>query len=56
MGDFNHPDICWRDSIARHKQHRRFLKCIDDCFLLQVIKEPTRRGAVLDHLLNNKEG
>ncbi|GAB0188316.1 hypothetical protein GRJ2_001296900 [Grus japonensis] len=30
MGDFNHPDICWRDSAAEHKQSRKFLECVDD--------------------------
>ncbi|GAB0205450.1 hypothetical protein GRJ2_003010600 [Grus japonensis] len=56
MGDFNHPDICWRGNTAGHKQSRRFLECVDDNFLLQVIEEPTRRGAMLDLLLTNKEG
>ncbi|GAB0207137.1 hypothetical protein GRJ2_003179300 [Grus japonensis] len=45
MGDFNHPDICWRDNAAERKQSRKFLECVDDNFLLQVIEEPTRRGA-----------
>ncbi|GAB0202682.1 mitochondrial enolase superfamily member 1 [Grus japonensis] len=56
MGDFNHPDICWRDKAAECKQSRRFLECVDDNFLLQVIEEPTRRGAMLDLILTNKEG
>ncbi|GAB0202565.1 hypothetical protein GRJ2_002722100 [Grus japonensis] len=56
MGDFNHPDICWRDNAAGHKQSRRFLECVDDNFLLQVIEESTRRGATLDLVLINKEG
>ncbi|GAB0203333.1 hypothetical protein GRJ2_002798900 [Grus japonensis] len=56
MGDFNHSDICWRDNTAGHKQSRRFLECVDDNFLLQVIEEPTRRGAMLDLILTNKEG
>ena len=56
MGDFNHPDICWRDNTAGHKQSRRFLECVDDNFLLQVMEEPTRRGAMLDLVLTNKEG
>uniref|UniRef100_A0A8B9FNR1 Reverse transcriptase domain-containing protein n=1 Tax=Amazona collaria TaxID=241587 RepID=A0A8B9FNR1_9PSIT len=56
MGDFNHPDICWRDGTARHKQSRRFLDCVEDNFLLQVIEEPTRRGAMLDLVLINREG
>ncbi|GAB0192668.1 hypothetical protein GRJ2_001732100 [Grus japonensis] len=55
MGDFNNPNMCW-DNAAGHKQSRRFLECIDDNFLLQVIKEPTRRGAMLDLVLTSKEG
>jgi len=56
MGDFNHPDVCWRDNTAGYRQSRRFLECVDDNFLLQVIEEPTRRGAMLDLVLTNKEG
>ncbi|GAB0207663.1 hypothetical protein GRJ2_003232000 [Grus japonensis] len=56
MGDFNHPDICWRGNTEGHKQSRKFLECIDDNFLLQVIEEPMRRGAMLDLVLTNKEG
>ncbi|GAB0179184.1 hypothetical protein GRJ2_000383700 [Grus japonensis] len=56
MGDFNHPDICWRDNAAERKQSRKFLECVHDNFLLQVIEEPTRRGAMLDLILTNKEG
>ncbi|GAB0196057.1 hypothetical protein GRJ2_002071000 [Grus japonensis] len=56
MGDFNHPDICWRDNAAERKQSRKFLECVDDNFLLQATEEPTRRGAMLDLILTNKEG
>jgi len=56
MGDFNHLNICWRDNTAGHKQSRRFLECVEDNFLLQVIEEPRRRGAMLDLVLTNKEG
>jgi len=56
MGDLNHPDISWEDHIARHMQSRRFLQSIDDNFLMQVVEEPTRRGALLDLVLTNKEG
>ncbi|GAB0209619.1 hypothetical protein GRJ2_003427600 [Grus japonensis] len=56
MGDFNHPDICWSDNKAGHKQSRKFLECVDDNFLLQEIEEPTRRGAMLDLVPTNKEG
>ncbi|GAB0204729.1 hypothetical protein GRJ2_002938500 [Grus japonensis] len=56
MGDFSHPHICWTDNIARHKQSRRFLECIDDNFLLQVTLDPMRISAMLDLVLTNKEG
>ncbi|GAB0179473.1 hypothetical protein GRJ2_000412600 [Grus japonensis] len=57
MGNFNHPNICWRDNTEGHKQSRRFLECIDDNFLLQVTEEPMRtRSAMLDLVLTNKEG
>ncbi|GAB0208473.1 mitochondrial enolase superfamily member 1 [Grus japonensis] len=56
MGDFNHPDICWKGNTARHAQSRRFLQSIDDNFLTQVVEEPTRRGVLLDLVLTNKEG
>ncbi|GAB0205782.1 hypothetical protein GRJ2_003043800 [Grus japonensis] len=56
MGDFNHPDICWRDNAAERKQSRKFLECVNDNFLLQVTEEPTRRGAMLDLVLINEEG
>ncbi|GAB0208094.1 hypothetical protein GRJ2_003275100 [Grus japonensis] len=56
MGDFNHPNICWKGNTAGHKQSRRFLECIDDNFLLQVTEESMRRGAMLDLVLTNKDG
>ncbi|GAB0199938.1 mitochondrial enolase superfamily member 1 [Grus japonensis] len=56
MGDFNHPDICWKGNMAKHAQSRRFLQSIDDNFLTQVVEEPTRRGVLLDLVLTNKEG
>jgi len=55
MGDFNHPNICWRDNTAGHRQAWRFLECDEDNFPFQVIEEPTRRGAMLDLVLTNKE-
>ena len=54
--DFNHPDISWEDHTSRQAQSRRFLQSIDDNFLMQVVEEPTRKGALLDLVLTNKEG
>ncbi|PKU46226.1 pre-mrna-processing factor 17 [Limosa lapponica baueri] len=56
VGDFNHPDVCWKGYTAKHLQSRRFLQCIDDNFFTQLVEEPTRRGALLDLVLTNKEG
>lgn len=56
VGDFNYPDICWKAYSASHPQSRRFLQCIDDNFLMEMVDEPTRRGALLDLILTNQEG
>ena len=56
MGAFKHPDISWEDHTARQAQSRRFLQSIDDNFLMQVVEQPTRKGALLDLVLINKEG
>lgn len=56
MGDFKHPDICWRDKTPGHKQSRKFLECTDESFLLQVIGEPMRRGGLLDLMLTRLLG
>jgi len=53
MGDVNHHGICWRDNTAGHQKLKRFLECVDDNF--QVVLESTRKGAMLDHVLSNKE-
>ena len=41
---------------AIHQPSKRFLQCTDDNFLMQMEDEPTRRGALLDLVLTNKEG
>jgi len=54
MGDFSHPDICWKDH-TRHTQSRRFLQSIDDNFLTQVVEDSMSRGVLLDLVLTNKQ-
>jgi len=41
LGDFNHPNICWKSSTASCSQFRRFPECTEDNFLSQVIDTPT---------------
>ncbi|PKU45859.1 rna-directed dna polymerase from mobile element jockey-like [Limosa lapponica baueri] len=56
VGDFNFPDICWKYNTAEREQSRRFLECVEDNFLTQLVSEPTRESALLDLLLVNREG
>ncbi|KAK4821037.1 hypothetical protein QYF61_012217 [Mycteria americana] len=53
LGDFSHPDICWRSSTASYGQSRRLLGCTEDNFLSQVIDSPTRGHAILDLMVIN---
>jgi len=56
VGDLNLPDFCWKYSTAERKQSRRFLECVEDNFLTQLVGEPTRGVASLDLLFANREG
>ena len=38
------------------EQSRRFLECVGDNFLTQLVKEPTRGSKILDLLFVNREG
>jgi len=53
LGDFYHPDICWKSSMASCRQPRRLLECTEDNFLSQVIDTPTRGDVILDLLVIN---
>lgn len=56
VGDFNFPDICWIYNTADREQSQRFLECVGDNFLTQLVKEPTRGSKILDLLFVNREG
>ncbi|KAK4822673.1 hypothetical protein QYF61_019040 [Mycteria americana] len=56
VGEFNLLDVCWKYNTAERKQSRRFLECVADNFLTQLVREPTREGAPLDLLFTNREG
>ncbi|KAK4832281.1 LOW QUALITY PROTEIN: hypothetical protein QYF61_021680 [Mycteria americana] len=43
-------------NTAERKQSRRFLECVEDNFLTQLVSDPTRGGASLDLLFTNREG
>ncbi|GAB0210376.1 hypothetical protein GRJ2_003503400 [Grus japonensis] len=42
MGDFNYPDICWKNITAAHTSSIEFLECVEDCFPIQILDMPTR--------------
>lgn len=54
MGDFSHPNICWKNSTAMHRWSQRFLECLHDNFLLQVTEEPMRRKVHYWSLLSSR--
>lgn len=56
MGDFNFPDISWENHTANTNRSRKFLRHVNDSFLVQILRELTRKGVVLDLLLVNREG
>ena len=56
MGDFNFPDVNWKHHTVDTNRCRKFLKHVEDDFLMQVLRELTRKGALLDLLFVNREG
>ncbi|PKU30779.1 adaptin ear-binding coat-associated protein 1 [Limosa lapponica baueri] len=56
VGDFNLPDISWVHNTAEREQSRRFLECVGDNFLTQLVREPTMEAALLGLLFVNREG
>ncbi|KAK4826044.1 hypothetical protein QYF61_003943 [Mycteria americana] len=44
------------DGYKLFRRDRRFLECVADNFLTQLVSEPTREGAPLDLLFTNREG
>lgn len=48
MGDFSSPDTSWEYHAASTKRSRKFLRHIEVNFLVQVLRELTKKGALLD--------
>jgi len=53
LGDFSHPNICWKSSTVSCRQSRRLLECTEDKFLNQARESPTRADVILDLLVTN---
>ena len=56
MGDFSLQDVHWKQKTEERKQSRRFLQCVEETFLTQLVSEPGRRDVPLDLLLPGREG
>ena len=56
MGDFNFPDICWIYNTADREPSQRFLECVRENFLTQLVKEPNGGSKILDLLSVKREG
>ncbi|RMC16129.1 hypothetical protein DUI87_08341 [Hirundo rustica rustica] len=56
VGGFNLPDICWELNTAEKRQSKKFLECMEDNFLSQLVGEPTRGRSMLDLLFANRGG
>ncbi|RMB92333.1 hypothetical protein DUI87_31207 [Hirundo rustica rustica] len=56
VGDFKLPDTCWELHTAERRQSRKFLECMEDNFLSQLMGEPTRGGTMLDLFFVNADG
>jgi hypothetical protein len=55
MGDFNNPIINWdlTSTNDENSEERKFLDCIQDNYLFQVINKPTRlRGSNIQSILD----
>jgi len=47
MGDFSLADVNWEYHITETSRSRRFLKHLDGYFLMQILRELTRKGQLL---------
>ena len=56
MGDCNFPDINREYYTVDTNRSRKFLQHSEYNFLAQVLREPTRKGALLDLVFVNREG
>ena len=54
LGDFNYPDIDWGLQHASDDISKKFLDCVHDNFLEQMVHFPTRGGNYLDLVLTNR--
>lgn len=55
IGDFNYAGIDWNISCGQSDTENSFIECLNDCYLSQIVTEPTRGKNILDLVLVNDE-
>ncbi|XP_053897559.1 uncharacterized protein LOC128844145 [Malaclemys terrapin pileata] len=55
VGDFNYPHIDWEHVTSGRNAESKFLDTLNDCFLEQLVREPTRGEATLDLVLSGAQ-
>lgn len=56
VGDFDLAHVCWKFSVVKRKQLRKFLECVESNFLTQPVCKPVRQDALMDLLFVNRDG
>ena len=56
MGDFNYGGIDWDNNLASNKKEEEFLDIVNDAFLTQHDKVPTREENILDLVFSSEPG
>ena len=54
MGDFNLPQINWKDHTYVETESERLMHFVEENFLYQHVNEPTRNSNVLDLVISNQ--
>ncbi len=55
LGDFNLPEICWKNISGVESESNRLIDFVEDHFLYQTVTEPTRGNNILDLILASQE-
>lgn len=55
MGGFILALVCWKFNTVERKQPRKFVECVEDNFLIQLVCEPVRQNSLLDLLFVSRE-
>lgn len=50
------PDVFWEYNTTERKESGRFLECVEDKFLMQLVKEPNSEDTPLDLLFAKRKG